>query len=111
MSESLLKVRISVYSDLRQIIGKPSLVLDLRDDSTLQELIYQLNVEYGEGYRMETGKSLTDALEKDFNIIINGRRVNLPSDMRLKMKENSEVVILRPVKGGQVSRCHTGNPC
>jgi molybdopterin converting factor small subunit len=75
---SLIQVRVTGVSSLREIIGKDTLV-SLKSGSTAGDLVDKLEEEFGSTYRKMMGEGLKDTIKKLFNLSINGK---LPSPGR-----------------------------
>jgi len=69
---SLIQVRVTGVSSLREVIGNDMLVT-LNGGSTVGDLIDRLEEEFGSTYRKMTGKGLKDTIKKLFNLSINGK--------------------------------------
>jgi molybdopterin converting factor small subunit len=69
---SLIQVRVTAVSSLREVIGNDSLV-SLNSGSTACDLIDKLEEEFGSTYRKMMGGGLKDTIKKLFNISINGK--------------------------------------
>jgi molybdopterin converting factor small subunit len=76
---SLIQVRVTGVSSLREIIGDDTLV-SLNSGSTVGDLIDRLEEEFGSTYRKMTGEGLRDNIKKLFTLRINGK---LPSPGRI----------------------------
>ena len=75
---SLIQVRVTGVSSLREVIGNDTLVT-LNGGSTVGDLIDRLEEEFGSTYRKMMGEGLKDTIKKLFNLSINGK---LPSPGR-----------------------------
>lgn len=69
---SLIQVRVTGVSSLREIIGRDALV-NLNSGSTVSDLIDKLEEEFGSTYRAVTGEGLKDVMKKLFTLSINGK--------------------------------------
>ena len=69
---SLIQVRVTAVSSLREVIGNGSLV-SLISGSTTGDLIDKLEEEFGSTYRKMMGEGLNDTIRKLFNLSINGK--------------------------------------
>jgi MoaD family protein len=95
-----LKVTLKAYTNLRRVIGKMHLVVEMGDDSTLEDLLTLLSEKYGEEFERENKRPLKDSFRRDFNVYLKGNLVH-PSDYpRAKLRDQDEVAIVPPVGGG-----------
>jgi len=94
--EMLVKVKVYYF----EVFGSGSFVLELRDESTVADVVNELEYRFGQLFTEKTGKNLKQALEDYFNIFLNGIRVNLPTEIGHRLNNNDEVVVVRPVSGG-----------
>ena len=69
---SLIQVRVTGVSSLREVIGKNALV-SLNSGSTVSDLIDKLEEEFGSTYRKRIGEGLRDTIRRLFTLSINGK--------------------------------------
>lgn len=69
---SLIQVRVTGVSSLREIIGRDTLVT-LNSGSTVTDLINKLQDEFGSTYRTVTGEDLVAVMKNLFTLTINGK--------------------------------------
>jgi len=95
-----LKVTLKAYSDLRRVIGKMLSIVEMSDNSTLEDLLALLSERYGREFERENRSTLKDSFRRDYNVYLKGRLV-YPSDYpKTKLQDQDEVAIVRPVGGG-----------
>ena len=75
---SLIQVRVTGVSSLREVIGKHALV-SLNRGSTVGDLIDKLEEEFGSTYRKKTREGLKDTIRTLFTMSINGK---IPTPIR-----------------------------
>jgi len=95
-----VQIELKVYSILREAFGSSSIVVEIAEEGILADLITELEKEYGDAFRLKTGRNLTQDLKDRFDLFLNKQRIRLPEDSRLQLKNNDEIVILQPVGGG-----------
>lgn len=95
-----MQVRVKVYSVLKEVVGSGLVLMEIGEEGTLHDVLNEFNERYGAIFKEKTGRNLNQALEKRFNIFVNGKAMKLPKDAKLKLKDNDEIVILQPVGGG-----------
>ena len=91
---SLIEVRVTGVSSLREVIGKHALV-SLNSGSTVGDLIDKLEEEFGSTYRRRTEEGLRDTIKRLFTPSINGR---IPTPIRKfdePLSEGDEIVFFQ----------------
>lgn len=92
----LVHVKIYYFS----VFGKGSFALDLEADATVLAALSVLNDKFGIDFKREVGKDLMGAFQSYFNVFLNGRHLDLPSQLAQGLKGGDKLIILRPVSGG-----------
>jgi len=82
------------------VIGKPDLVTEIDDASTLQDLISVLAKSFGEEFKRETGSDLKRSLGHDFNVYLKGKLIYPAEYAKTILQDEDEVVIMQPIGGG-----------
>jgi len=95
-----MRVKIKVYSVLREAFGSGSILMDINRGETLLDVLNKLSGKYGAAFRDKTGKNLDQALKSHFHIFVTGKSIKLPRDLKHELKDNDEIVILEPLGGG-----------
>ena len=95
-----MRVKVSVVSILRKVVGEGTFYMELEDNSTLEALVKELAMIYGEAFKEEVGKDMAEALKRYFNIFVNGRIRDISKGKDFELKEGDEVLIVQPVGGG-----------
>ncbi len=91
---------VKVYSVLKEVFGSGSLLIEIQKEGTLEDILTELSHKHGEAFQRKTGRNLNQALKDRFNLFLNGKRIELPEDSSLQLKDGDEIVILQPVGGG-----------
>jgi MoaD family protein len=92
-------VTVKIY--YYEVFGKGSIKLNLNDCATVRDSLNELDKRFSAKLEEKTGRKLEEeALERRFNVFLNGTYLNLPYDLGRKLKDGDELVILRPVSGG-----------
>lgn len=92
----LVNVKIFYFS----VFKKGSISLFFSNDVTVFDALKELNDKFGEDFEKETGKNLMESFGTYFNIFLNGNYLELPLKIRHKLKNEDQLIILRPVSGG-----------
>lgn len=95
-----MRVKIKVYSVLREAFGSGSILMDINRGETLLDVLNTLSERYSAAFREKTGKDLDQALKKCFHIFITGKSIKVPRDLKHELKDNDEIVIIEPLGGG-----------
>jgi len=93
-------VTVKVYSILKEVFGSGSLLIEVEKEGTLADILTEISHKHGEAFQRKTGRNLNQALKDRFNLFLNGKRIKLPEDLNLQLKDKDEIVILQPVGGG-----------
>jgi len=92
----LVNIKIFYFS----VFGKGSISLFFNNDATVCDVLDELNDKFGEDFEKETGKNLMESFGTYFNVFLNGKHLELPLELRHKLKNEDQLIILRPVSGG-----------
>lgn len=95
-----MRITLKTYSVLRGVIGKPELVMEIDDGSTIEDLFSFLIERSGEEFERETGSDLKGSLGRNFNVYLGGRLVYPAEYPQTKLQDEDEVIIMRPIGGG-----------
>jgi molybdopterin converting factor small subunit len=87
---------------LKEVFGSGSLSIEIQEKGTLADMLTELSHKHGEDFQRKTGRNFNQALKDRFNLFLNGKRIKLPEDLNLQLKDQDEIVILQPVGGGAV---------
>jgi molybdopterin converting factor small subunit len=93
-----IRVLINIY--YYTVFGKGIITLCLKDQATIKDALNELTDRFGETFELKTGRKLDDALKSPFNIFLNEKYIDLPSDLGRRLTDEDKIVILRPVSGG-----------
>jgi molybdopterin converting factor small subunit len=94
-----MKIKITVYSVLREVFGAKSVEIDIPELGILDDVINELEKKYGTIFKKETGRNLSIALKNRFEIYLDGKRIR-HKDSRIKLKKDTKIIFLNPVAGG-----------
>ena len=95
-----MRVKVKVYSVLREAFGSGSILMDVNRGETLLDVLNTLSERYSAAFRVKTGKNLDQVLKTRFHIFVTGKSIKLPEDLRHELRDNDEIVILEPLGGG-----------
>ena len=92
----LVSIKIFYY----EVFGKGSIKLNLGKNAIVKDALNELDKLYGAKFKEKTGMEFIGALRKPFHVFLNGKYIDIPSDLDHILKDNDELTILRPVGGG-----------
>ncbi|MCW3991810.1 MAG: MoaD/ThiS family protein [Candidatus Bathyarchaeota archaeon] len=96
VSEILVNVKVYYFS----VFGKGAFTLGLDPDATVLDALNILIGKFGDDFEKETGRNLMEALQSYFNVFLNGKHLDLPSELMHGLEDGDQLIILRPVGGG-----------
>ena len=94
-----MEVEVRYYTVLREITGKRSEVVEVRENSTVSSLIQLLIRKYGEGFSShiyDTSQGLRD----NVSCMLNGVNINKRKGVETLLHDNDVLSFLPPVGGG-----------
>lgn len=96
LNKILVEVKIYYF----KVFRKGSISLTLHFGATVSDAFNQLNEQFGEAFEKETGKNFMETLGSYFNVFLNGKYLDLPLGLKIKLRDQDKLMILRPVGGG-----------
>ena len=91
---SLIQVRVTGVSSLREVIGKDALV-SLNSGRSVSDLIDKLEEEFGSIYRKRMRVGLRDTIRKLFTLSINGKVPTLVQNFDEALSDGDEIVFFQ----------------
>jgi molybdopterin converting factor small subunit len=100
----MLMVKLDVDSSrlipLREAVGIKSLLLDVPEGNTVNDMILSLDEKFGSAFTKMSGKDLYDRVVTRYSIFLNNRALWLPQQLSTTLKDGGEVKMLLPSGGG-----------
>jgi MoaD family protein len=90
----LLTVEIRFYSVLREVVGRETLMLRLRQDATIETMLDRLFTVYGDRLRKKLLK------ETNWVIMLNDRNIQFLKNRETPLSDGDRIRILSPLSGG-----------
>lgn len=94
-----MNIEIKFFTSLREITGKKTISLLLKDVISVEELIYLLINKYGKEFKeyvyTDQGK-----VQDFLSFLINGKNINNLKGFSTLLKDGDVIAILPPVGGG-----------
>lgn len=91
-----MNIKVRVYGDLRNIVGKEELSLNLPEGSTVSHALHKLPE--GAMLKEKLMRALKEA-QRGVVILVNGRNINFLSGMETKLS-SGDVIDLLPLAAG-----------
>ena len=95
---SLIRVRVTGVSALREIIGKDTPVV-LTRGSTVRDLIDELDEKFGSDYKQIVGEELRYSIRKRFNLLINDVVTTPMQNLEKSLSDGDQIVIFQLAGG------------
>ena len=100
----MLMVKLEVDSSrlipLREAVGIKSLLLDVPEGNTVNDMILSLDEKFGSAFNKMSGKELYDRVVTRYSIFLNNRALWLPQQLNITLKDGDEFKMLLPSGGG-----------
>ena len=89
-----LTVQFKFYSTMREVIGRETLKLRLRQGATIEAALEILIRRYGDTLRQKLSQ------KRNWVIMLNDRNITFLEDMETKLNDGDQIAILSPLSGG-----------
>jgi len=97
----MIQVTAKVYSILRQIIGKPTLVVDVPENSSVKDVLHKVVDDHKSSFEQNY---LWTAREQEYMkyliVFVNGQQISHSEGLETKVKEGDTVDFLEPLSMG-----------
>jgi len=95
-----LKVNVKYFATLREITGKREEQVELREDSTMGDLLNRLVELHGSGFKNYVMEEATGAPKGHLLFLIDGTSINSLKGVSTRLTEGCVVAMMPPVGGG-----------
>lgn len=96
-----MRITVKAFANLRSILGgSHKILLELREGSSLKDLINTLSEKYGKLFKESILQPEKDEIHPYIKILLNGRDVEFLNGLLTKLNDGDEVVIIPPAGGG-----------
>ena len=99
-----MKVKLEVDSSrliaLREAVGTKSLIVDVSEGNTINDMIMSLDEKFGSAFKKMSGKELYERVITRYSIFLNNKALWVPQQLSTTLKDGDEVKILLPSGGG-----------
>jgi len=97
----MLKVKVEYLGHIRNIIGnKRQEEIEMRDGSSMAELLTMLSKKYGEPFKKTVYESGGADVKSNFVATVNGYLLNQLKGTETKLKNGDHVILMPIVSGG-----------
>lgn len=96
-----MKLTVRYFASLREIVKKKEDSLEFDKEVTVEELLRILSNKYGEKFKeyVYDGK---ECPKKNLQFLIDGKSITTLNNVKTKLSDGSQFVIIPPVGGGAI---------
>ena len=99
-----MRIRLEVDNSrliaLREAIGAKSLLLEVPEGTTIQDLLVRLETTFGAAFQKVSGQVLYERILRRYCVFVNRKALWLPQQLDRTLTEGDEVAIFLPSGGG-----------
>jgi len=99
-----VRIRLEVDNSrliaLREAIGAKSLLLEVPEGTTIQDLLVRLETTFGAAFQKVSGQVLYERILTRYCVFVNRKALWLPQQLDQTLTEGDEVAIFLPSGGG-----------
>ncbi len=99
-----MTIRLEVDSSrliaLREAVGAKSVLLEIPEGSTVQDLLIRLEAAYGPAFQQASGQTLYDRVLSRYCVFVNRQALWLPQQLNRPLADGDDVAIFLPSGGG-----------
>ncbi len=96
----MISVKVQTILDLKRILGKREVELLVPEGSTVEDLIQNMTIRWGEALSSRLFEPGTHRLFSHIQIMVNGRAMGFLNGMDTALHDGDEVLLLPPAAGG-----------
>ena len=94
-----MKVEVKFFTSLREITGKKTEDIQLKENTTITELVQQLSRIHGKEFDQYIYNK-QNKVQEFLSFLVNGQNINNLNGFETALKDGDVVAILPPVGGG-----------
>jgi MoaD family protein len=96
-----LKVKVEYLGHIKNVIGsKREEEIDIKDNSSIGDLLILLSKKYGESFRKTVYEPGGTDVKSNFMATVNGYLLNQLNGVKTKLKNGDHVILMPVVSGG-----------
>ncbi len=95
-----LEVDSSRLIPLREAVGTKSLIMEVPEGNTVNDMILSLDEKFGSAFKKISGKELYNRVITRYSVFLNNRALWLPHQLNITLQDGDEIKILLPSGGG-----------
>jgi MoaD family protein len=95
-----MQIKVRLFDRLRDTSGKSALSEDIRENSTLHELIEKVSTEEGTEFRKLVLGTITNTPVPNLTILVNGRHNRFIDGLETRLKEDDIIDLMTAMSGG-----------
>ena len=96
----MISVKVQTILDLKRILGKREVELLVLEGSTVEDLLQNMTIRWGEELSSRLFEPGTNRLFSHIQIMVNGRAMGFLNGMDTALHDGDEVLLLPPAAGG-----------
>ena len=96
----MISVKVQTILDLKRILGKREVELLVPKGSTVEDLLQNMTIRWGEELSSRLFEPRTNRLFSHIQIMVNGRAMGFLNGMDTALHDGDEVLLLPPAAGG-----------
>ena len=99
-----MRIRLEVDNSrliaLREAIGAKSILLEIPEATTIQDLLVRLETTFGAAFQKASGQALYERILTRYCVLVNRKALWLPQQLDRTLTDGDEVAIFLPSGGG-----------
>jgi len=95
-----VKVKAKFFAALREITGVKEENLEMREGSTIEDLLAALTRKFGEQFKNYVFDDKTGALKGHLQFLLDGRNIASKEGLQTRLGDGAQFAIIPPVGGG-----------
>lgn len=100
MEEPTSEVTVKFFTILRENLGKKEDVVELADDSTMEDLLRELSEKHGDKFVHYVYDGKTKSPKAYLQFLVDSTSIGALQGLKTKLKDGNVVAIIPPVGGG-----------
>jgi len=96
----LISIKVQTILDLKRILGKREVELLVPEGSTVEDLLQNMTMKWGEELSSRLFEPETHRLFSHIQVMVNGRAMGFLNGIDTALHDGDEVLLLPPAAGG-----------